>query len=135
MIDYEFQEETFALRGCMMNVYNELGSGFLEKVYHEALEIEFINAGIPYRREVVLNIQYKGHVLNQQYVTDFVCYDKIIVEVKSIAHMEKIHDAQVLNYLKATGYKVGMLVNFGEPELNIKRLYNFMDTKYNNRIH
>lgn len=113
----------------MRTVAFELGSGFLEKVYQEALELEFKEAGIPYEREAKLKVFYKGKPLQQEYIADFVCYGKIIVELKAITKLDTVHEAQVFNYLKATGMDLALLVNFGECPLNIKRLYNFMKQK------
>lgn len=111
-----FKEEAYKIIGCCMEVYNTLGSGFLEEVYQESLEREFVRANIPYAREVPLTIMYKGVPLNKRYVADFVCYDKIIVELKAVAQPVPGHAAQVLNYLKATGLTLGLLVNFGNAE-------------------
>ena len=129
MVKYLYQDETYAIRGCLKAVVYELGSGFLEKVYQEALELEFKEAGIPYEREVNLSISYKGKTLQQEYIADFVCYGKIIIELKAISQLNEVHEAQVFNYLKATGLDLALLVNFGESPLNIKRLYNFMKKK------
>ena len=96
-----------------MNVYNALGHGFLEAVYQEALELEFIKRGIPYEREKELKIFYEGKELRQTYKADFVCYSDIIVELKAVAHLDDSHRSQVFNYLKATGFKLGLLYNFG----------------------
>lgn len=126
MVKYLYQDETYAIRGCLRTVAFELGSGFLEKVYQEALELEFKEAGIPFQREVKLPIFYKGKSLQQVYFADFVCYGKIIVELKTVSQLNEVHEAQVLNYLKATGFDVALLVNFGETPLKIKRLFNFM---------
>ena len=126
MANYIYQQETYSIRGCLNAVYQELGCGFLEKVYQEALEIEFMDRGIPFKREVKLDISYKGRVLKQEYIADFVCFDKIIVELKAVSNLDEVHDAQVFNYLKATGYDLALLVNFGEKPLRIKRLFNFM---------
>ncbi|MBQ1485112.1 MAG: GxxExxY protein [Muribaculaceae bacterium] len=126
MVKYLYQDETYAIRGCLRTVAFELGSGFLEKVYQEALELEFKEAGIPFQREVKLPIFYKGKSLQQEYFADFVCYGKIIVELKAVSQLNEIHEAQVLNYLKATGFDVALLVNFGETPVKIKRLFNFM---------
>ena len=89
-----------------MKVYNTLGCGFLEAVYQEALEIEFNRRGIPYEREKELEIVYDGVVLNKRYVADFVCYDKIILELKAVKELDDSHRSQVFNYLKATGFKL-----------------------------
>ena len=129
MPQYLFQKETYAIRGCLRTVAFELGSGFLEKVYQEALELEFKEAGIPYEREAKLKVFYKGKPLQQEYIADFVCYGKIIVELKAITQLNEVHEAQVFNYLKATGFDLALLVNFGESPLNIKRLYNYMKQK------
>ena len=132
MVKYLYQKETYAIRGCLNAVAFELGSGFLEKVYQEALELEFIDAGIPYQREVKLGISYKGKSLKQEYIADFVCYDKIIVELKAVSRLDESHEAQVFNYLKATGYDLALLVNYGEMPLKIKRLFNFMKRNSDN---
>ena len=132
MVKYLHQSETYAIRGCLNAVAFELGSGFLEKVYQEALELEFIETGIPYKREVKLDVCYKGKTLKQVYIADFVCYDKIIVELKAVSELNETHDAQVFNYLKATGYDLALLVNFGESPIKIKRLYNYMKNHSDN---
>ena len=116
-----------------MKVHSELGCGFLEKVYQEALEREFIAEGIPYKREVNLKIFYRGVPLQQVYIADFVCYDKIIVELKAISVLTDIEKAQVINYLKATGYELGILANFGETSLKTERLCNF-NKRYNRQL-
>ena len=97
-----------------MHVYNTLGPGFLEAVYQEALELEFTKRNIPYEREKALTISYEGIVLKQTYRADFVCYGNIIVELKAVAHLDDTHRSQVFSYLKATGYKLGLLFNFGK---------------------
>ena len=107
-----------------MNVHRELGCGFLEKVYQEALEREFITEGIPYQREVKLRITYKGIPLQQEYIADFVCYGRIIIELKAISKLTDVERAQVINYLKATGYELGILANFGEIKLKTERFCN-----------
>lgn len=129
MEEYILQNETYAIRGCLNEVYKELGTGFLEKVYQEALEIEFQNAGIPYKREVEIAISYKNNKLHQKYIADFICYDKIIVELKAVSEIDDIHFAQVINYLKATNLDVALLVNFGEKPIFIKRIFNFIKNR------
>ena len=124
-----YEKESYAIRGCLMNVFNELGSGFLEKVYQEALELEFKEKGIPYKREALLKIFYKGQQLQQEYIADFICYDKIIIELKAVSELNDVHYAQVFNYLKATGFELAILVNYGEKTLKMKRLFNFMKKK------
>ena len=117
-----YKDEAYEIIGAAMAVHRELGPGFLEAVYQEALEIEFQLRDIPYERERQLNIDYKGHTLSKHYNTDFVCYDKIIVETKAICELTSKDESQVLNYLKATGYKLGILINFGEERLRYKRM-------------
>ena len=107
------KEQSYAINGAAMNVYNALGHGFLEAVYQETLELEFIKRGIPYEREKELKIFYEGKELRQTYKADFVCYGDIIVELKAVAHLDDSHRSQVFNYLKATGFKLGLLYNFG----------------------
>lgn len=105
-----------------MEVHKELGPGFLEPVYQEALSWEFMLQKIPHKKEQFLTITYKGIELDKKYIADFVCYDKIIVELKALNKLTTEHEAQVLNYLKATGFKLGILVNFGSKSLEYKRL-------------
>lgn len=105
--------ESYAINGAAMQVYNVLGQGFLESVYQEALAIEFTKRGIPYQREKELKIYYDGKELQQTYRADFVCYDDIIVEIKAVSELDGSHRSQVYNYLKATGFKLGLLTNFG----------------------
>ena len=96
-----------------MEVYNQLSHGFLEPVYQEAFEKELILRKIPYEREKELTISYKGQVLRQTYRADFICYGKIIVELKALSELKEVHRSQVYNYLCATGFELGILVNFG----------------------
>ncbi len=107
-----YKEESYNVVGAAMHVYNVLGSGFLEAVYQEALAVELAKRGIPFEREKELTVTYEGVTLQQTYRADFVCYGKIIVELKAVSALEDIHRAQVYNYLKATGYKLGILMNF-----------------------
>jgi GxxExxY protein len=111
-----FKEESYKIVGAAFKVYNTLGHGFLEAVYQEALEIEFQKQGIPYEREKELIIQYDGVELKQTYKADFVCFGKIIVELKAVSALEDAHRSQVYNYLHATNYKLGLLLNFGCPD-------------------
>ena len=99
-----------------MHVYNALGNGFLEAVYQEALEMEFIKRKIPHEREKELEIYYEGRKLKQTYRADFVCYGNIIVELKAVSHLDDSHRSQVFNYLKASGFKLGLLFNFGNAD-------------------
>ena len=107
-----YKDECYKVVGAAMHVYNVLGSGFLEPVYQEALEIEFQRRNIPYEREKQLAINYEGIQLQQKYRADFVCYSKIIVEIKAVSALDDNHRAQVHNYLRATKYKLGILLNF-----------------------
>ncbi len=109
-----YKEESYKIVGAAFEVYNKLGHGFLEAVYQEALEIEFKKNDIPFEREKELKISYDDVELKQTYKADFVCYDKIIVELKAVSALEDAHRSQVYNYLHATGYKLGILLNFGK---------------------
>ncbi len=121
-MDLLYKDEAYQIIGACMEVHRELGCGFLEAVYQEALEIEFQARNIPYIREKILRIQYKDKILKKEYSADFICFDKIIVELKVLSELNGEHESQVLNYLKATGFKLGILVNFGQKSLEYKRL-------------
>ena len=114
--------QTYAIIGAAMEVHRVLGHGFLEGVYQEALELEFQARGIPYKRETEVCIEYKGCILNKRYRADFECYDDIIVEVKAQQQLTTSDEGQLLNYLNATGCKRGLLINFGSPSLEFKRM-------------
>ncbi len=105
-----------------MEVHSELGPGFLEAIYQEAMEIEFQSQQIPFERERRLRIYYKGIELNKEYVADFICYDQIIIEIKAVSELNTEHQSQLLNYLKATGKNLGILINFGAKSLEYKRM-------------
>ena len=107
-----------------MSVHTELGMGFLEAVYGDALAIELERRHIPFEREKSIHIMYKGQKLNHYYVADFLCYGDIIVELKAVEQIQSVQMAQVLNYLSATGYKLALLINFGEKSLKYKRIVN-----------
>lgn len=111
-----FKDESYKIVGAAFKVYNWLGPGFLEAVYQEALEIEFKRQEIPYEREKELTIKYDGVELKQTYKADFVCFGKIIVELKAVSELDEAHRSQVYNYLHATGYKLGLLLNFGSAD-------------------
>lgn len=117
-----YAKEAFEIIGAAMEVHRILGHGFLELVYQESLAIELKNRNILFEREKLLKINYKGQELQQYYKADFVCYDEIIVELKALSELNSDHDAQVLNYLKATGLRLGLLINFGTTSLQYKRL-------------
>ena len=107
------KEEVYAIVGAAIEVHRNLGPGFLEAVYQEAMEIELSARGIPFDAQKPIQVRYKGQILNKQYVADLVCFDLIIVELKALNRLSGNEQAQVLNYLKATGFKVGVLINFG----------------------
>ena len=117
-----FQEESYNIIRACISVHKELGCGFLEAVYQEALAIEFKNYGIPFNQEMSLDIYFRNIKLNKKYKVDFICYDKIILELKAISKIATEHEAQLLNYLKATGLKLGIVINFGQISLTYKRL-------------
>jgi GxxExxY protein len=122
MAELIFKEEVYAIAGAAMEVYYTLGIGFLEPVYQEALAIEFNGRGVPYCREPTLEIAYKDVRLNKTYRPDFVCFDKIIVELKTEVRLSSVDEAQIINYLKITKKRVGLLMNFGAlPKLEWNR--------------
>jgi len=114
--------QTYAIIGAAMEVHRVLGCGFLEPVYQEAFAKEFLLRGIPFRRELELPITYKGDLLAVKYKPDFICYDAVIVELKALDKLGGKEKAQVINYLKATGYERGLLLNFGTARLEYERL-------------
>jgi GxxExxY protein len=114
--------ETFAIIGAAMEVHRELGHGFLELVYQTALALEFQDRRIPYAAEVALPIKYKSKLLTCTYRADFICFNTVIVETKAIAQLTNADDAQLINQLKATGFHQGLLLNFGPPSLEHRRL-------------
>jgi GxxExxY protein len=113
---------TFAIIGAAMTVHRTLGHGFLEAVYQEALAIEFLECGIPYQREVALPITYRGKMLQTSYRADFLCYGAILVELKALQKLSGTEESQVTNYLKASRLEKSLLINFGAPSLEYKRL-------------
>jgi GxxExxY protein len=118
-----FKEECYAIQGAVFEVYREMGCGFLEAVCQECLELELRLREIPFVAQPLLTLNYKGERLRQTYHPDFVCYDKIIVELKAVKEIAPEHQAQVINFLKATGMRLGILVNFGAyPKATVKRL-------------
>lgn len=118
-----YPDECYKLVGACFEVYKEKGCGFLESVFQECLKLELGFQGIPFQPQKVLRLEYKGRPLEQGFVADFVCFDKIIVELKAVSRLADEHRAQVLNYLHATGYKLGLLVNFGHhPKPEWERL-------------
>jgi len=119
----EHQHQTYSIRGAIFEVYKEIGPGFLESVYQECLEREFRLRAIPYQRQVELGIEYKGVLLDQHFRADLICFGSIIVELKACTSFAPVHRAQLLNYLRITGLRVGLLVNFhAHPEVEIERM-------------
>ena len=118
-----FKDESYKIQGAIFEVYRELSSGFLEAVYQQALEKEFSLQNIPFVSQPMLNLQYKGELLKQCYIPDFICYGKIIIELKALNEINPIHRAQLINYLKATNLKLGLLINFGNyPKVKVERI-------------
>ena len=115
-------QRTYKIIGAAMEVHRELGSGFLEAVYQEALEKEFTIQEIPFKAQPEIRIKYKGKLLEKKYQPDFICFDEVIVEIKAISELSGIEEAQIINYLKATGLKKGLLINFGSKSLQYKRM-------------
>jgi len=118
----ERDPRTYAIIGAAIEVHKQLGQGFLEPVYQEAPAIEFGRRNIPFRREVRLPIHYKGQLLGTTYVADFICFDSIVVELKGLSRMSGTEESQVINYLKATSFQLGLLLNFGTRSLEHRRL-------------
>ena len=118
-----YKEECFTIQGAVFEVYREMGHGFLESVYQECMARELKDRGVPFSAQPELQLLYKGQPLEQRYKPDFICYGKIIIELKSVKDILAEHKAQVINYLKASGIKLGMLVNFGSyPKATVLRL-------------
>jgi len=128
-------KKTYAIIGAALEVHKELGSGFLEAVYQEALEKEFINQCIPYDSQPAVKIYYKDQPLNKTYQPDFICFDEVIVEIKALDRLSGIEYAQLINYLKAARLKVGLLINFGSKSLEHKRfVYNLRNLRIKNLL-
>jgi GxxExxY protein len=119
-----FKAESYKIIGACLEVHNELGSGFAESIYQEALAYELKLRDIPFIKEKQLNVRYKDILLEKYYIADFICFEKIILEIKALSKLLPEHESQVLNYLKATGFKLGLLINFGEKSLVYKRFAN-----------
>ena len=120
-----YQELTNRILKACYTVHNELGCGFLEKVYQEALAIQMTEMNIPFEREKHLNVFYHGKCLQCDYIADFVVDDKVILELKAVTEMDNVFKAQTINYLKITGYKIGFLMNFGQEEFQFKRFVRY----------
>lgn len=118
-----FRGESYAIQGAIFEVYREMGCGFLEAVYQECLEREFRQRNIPFKSQVELLLTYKGETLNQTYRPDFICYDAIILELKAVKEIAPIDRAQMINYLKVSKLRLGLLINFGHhPKVAIERI-------------
>ena len=119
-----YKDESYAIIGAAMEVYNQLGSGFVEKVYQDALEIEFELRGIPYKREEHLPVFYKGRQIKHDFFVDFICYDKIVIECKAVSEILDIHKIQTLNYIKINNLKLGIIINFSNQSFEYRRIVN-----------
>jgi GxxExxY protein len=123
--DVVYRDESYRIMGACFEVYNEMGCGFLEPVYQECLEVEFALQGLLFKPQAELALIYKGRPLTQKYIPDFILFDKIVLEVKAVKDFAAEHRAQVHNYLKATKFRLGILVNFGHyPKLEYERIVN-----------
>ncbi len=122
MSETDRDPRTYGIIGAAIEVHRRPGHGFLEAVYQEALGLEFLHRGISFLREVDLPIRYRNQTLRTYYTADFVCYGSVVVELKAVSALDSAHMAQVINYLKATGNPVGVLLNFGSPRLEWRRL-------------
>lgn len=120
--EYIYKEECYNIIGCAMEVHKQLGNGFLEAVYQEALHYEFLKNNIPFQELKLLDVHYKDTVLKKQYIADFICYDRIIIELKVAKNLCDEHYSQVLNYLNVTKLNLGLLINFGGISLQYKRI-------------
>ena len=117
-----FKNESYAIIGAAMEVHRTLGNGFLESVYQESLGLEFNKRKIPFSKEKILELFYKGDKLSKYFVADFICFEKIVLELKSVSVLTNEHEAQAFNYLKATQMKLALVINFGASSLQYKRI-------------
>lgn len=117
----EKDKKTYKIIGAAMEVHKEMGCGFLEGVYQEALGVEFTTQKIPYKAQPVIEVFYKGKLLEKKYQPDFICFDDVIVEIKALERLSGTEESQIINYLNATKLKVGLLINFGSKSLERKR--------------
>jgi GxxExxY protein len=115
------EQETYQIIGAAMKVHSILGPGFTEKVYQDALAVEFAERGIPYEREKEIHAVYKGVTLKGTFIPDFICYGKIIVELKAVKELDDVHRSQAINYAKVAGYNLSLIFNFGKPSLEKER--------------
>ena len=119
-----FEEESYAIIGSCIEIHKKLGAGFNEAIYEEVLQKEFKKRNIPFETAKKLQLYYDGVALEKNLIADFVCYDKIIIQLKAVSNIEAAATQQTVNFLKATNFKLGLLINFGEPSLKWKRLIN-----------
>jgi GxxExxY protein len=119
--ELRYSQETYLIIGAAMKVHSLLGPGFTEKVYQDALALEFMEQGIPFKREMELHASYKGVTLDSTYKPDFICFDKIIVELKAVKELDDVHRSQAINYAKVAGFKLSLLFNFGQASLQKER--------------
>jgi GxxExxY protein len=134
MSDLIYQEESYKIIGACFEVYKQKGCGFTEPIYQECLAIELELQGIPFVAQPKLELEYKGRVLKNYFIPDFICYGKIVVEIKSLSNLVEANKAQTLNYLNATKYDLALLVNFGHfPKLEYKRIANTKIKSDNNK--
>lgn len=118
-----YKDESYKIMGAMFEFYKEMGCGFLEPVYQECVELELGDQSIPFVPQVKLNLKYKSHSLKSKYIPDVICYEKIVLELKVVKQITDQHRAQVHNYLKATGYRLGIIVNFSHhPKVEYERI-------------
>ncbi len=118
-----YEQESYQVLGACFEVYKELGCGFLESVYQEAPELELKDRGVPFQPQPELKIWFKGRLLRKTFQPDVICFDKIVVELKAVSHLDDDHRSQLHNYLKATNHRLGFLVNFGHhPKLEYERI-------------
>ena len=124
MTNIILKEESYNVIGACMNVHKELGCGFLEPIYQEALEYEFKLSNIPFEREKHLAVRYRDITLSKYYIADFICYDKIVLELKALSEINNDHKSQIINYLKMTNMQLGIIINFGKDSLDYERVIN-----------
>ena len=123
MSDIVYKEESYKIMGACFEVYKVMGCGFVEPVYQECLELELALQSLPFKPQMELILNYKGQRLNSKYIPDFILFEKIVLEIKAVKELVDQHRAQVHNYLKATGYRLGLLVNFGHyPKVQYERI-------------
>jgi GxxExxY protein len=124
MVDILFKDESYAIIGACLKVHSELGAGFLEAVYKEALEKEFTKRNIPFQRQPKLSLFFDGEKLKKYYIADFLCYDSIVLEIKALSFTSETNIKQLQNSLKASKQRLGLLINFGASSLTYKRILN-----------